>query len=211
MNEFFVEEDEDEEEDTKHVTQTRQQVNSISTPKGSITGTVKYEIVDTSGLRSIFLGKVVNFQSRFEFAHLAEGFFLETLRKSMFVDRAAASRLDERIIDMMDDSKYLRINLDRKKLYMCNILCDEFSVDQIRHFGCGHTFEEDCMKEYLTEQINNKGPQSIETRCPYDGCDFIATQNIVDQSCEKHHKELFNKFTLDDFIFRAPFIVPCFA
>ena len=69
----------------------------------------------------------------------------------MFVDRVAASKLDERIIDLMDDSKYLKVNLDRKKLHMCNILCDEFPVDQVRHFGCGHTFEEDCMKEYLSE------------------------------------------------------------
>ena len=33
----------------------------------------------------------------------------------------------------------------------------------------------------------------------------------MDQSCEKPQKDLFSKFTIDDFIFRAPFIVPCFA
>lgn len=168
-----------------------------------------YEVVDNNQLKALFRGKVVNFKNKFDYLNFADGLFLKILRQNNFMIEKAVSKFQEKIHQMIDDSSLQKVTLDPKEKYMCNILGDEFDAQHVRHFDCGHTFEEECMKEYITEAINQKGPSAIETSCPYEGCQFLVTEEIVRGCCPKKPSDMFQKFTLDDFIKRAPFIIPC--
>jgi ariadne-1 len=169
------------------------------------------EILQANEIRSVMLSKLVNFKNKFDYANFSEGHFLEWLRKQNFMLDKAVDRLQERLYELLDNPRYQNVVLDKNEKYMCNILCDEYEADQIRHFGCGHTFEESCMDEYITEEVKRKGPPSIDTRCPYEGCNLLVTEDVVEATCKKTIVEIFKKFMVDDFISRAPYIVPCVA
>lgn len=170
-----------------------------------------YEIVDSRQLKALFLGKLLNLRNKFEYANLPECYFLKYLREHHFLVEKAAELLQEKVCEMIDHPDYQVVTLDPKQNYTCNILCEDFPYQKIRHFGCGHTFEEECMKEYIDAEVKGKGPASIESLCPYDGCNFLITETIVNKSCVKPITTLFEKFTIDDFVKRSPFILPCVA
>lgn len=136
---------------------------------------------------------------------------MEYLRNCNFMVDKAVDRLQEKLYELLDNPKIQNVILDKTQMFMCNILCEEFDYAHIRHFGCGHTFEESCMDEYITEEVKRKGPPSINTRCPYEGCNLLVTDGVVESSCKKQIVDMFRKFTVDDFISKAPFIIPCVA
>lgn len=186
--------------------------SNFSTEKVSFTGNnFVVEILESSELRSLMLGKLVTFKNTFDYANFAEGYFLEFLRSQNFMVDKAIDRYQEKVYTLLENPKMQRVVLDPSKKYTCNLLFDDYPAPEIRHFGCGHTFQEECMEEYITEEIKRKGPASIETKCPDEGCNLLITETVVESSCKKSMIEMFRKFTIDDFITRAPYIVPCVA
>jgi hypothetical protein len=137
------------------------------------------DIVEDKQVKALMGSMVINMKRKFDYAPFPESFFLKYLRKDRFMTERAARRLEEIVLDKLEDSKYHEVILDKRKKYECNIMGDEYDYMHIRHFGCGHTFEEECMREYITQEINRKGPGSIESLCPFDGCEFMITQKIV--------------------------------
>ena len=178
-------------------------------PRGLKERNYKYNLLDLKDLRSTLLGQLLNLKSSFEYAQLSDGVYLTYLRKHRYLLSKAKEDLEQDICDILEDPKYQLVDLKPNLHYMCNILCEEFPFNEIRHFGCGHTFHVDCMREYICEQINSKGPNSISTLCPYQGCEFILPQGLVEDICTKEQKTLFDKFILDHFVANAPYIINC--
>ena len=185
---------------------------NFSTEKTAFTGNnFVADILESNELRSLMLGKLVTFKNTFDYANFSEGHFLEFLRAQNFMVDKAIDKYQEKVYTLLENPKLQKVELDPSKQYTCNLLFDYYDAREIRHFGCGHTFHEECMDEYITEEIKRKGPTSIETRCPLDDCNLLITENVVESSCKKPMIELFRKFTIDDFISRAPYVVPCVA
>lgn len=170
-----------------------------------------YEVVDLSALKSLFLKKILSLKSKFDYTNFAEGVYLSFLRQQGFMELRTAKKMEEGMCEMLEKEELQVVELDPKLTYMCNILCDEFSADEVKHFGCGHTFENGCMAEYIKEEIKSKGPASIDSKCPYEGCNLLITQTIVNTCCEKNLSNHFEKFTVEDFAKRAPFIIQCIS
>ena len=175
----------------------------------STIGSYLYEVVGDRQIKAQMGGQVINLKRKFDYAPFPESFFLKALREAKFMTDRAMRKLEDTIFDKLEDKKYHEVVLDKKKSYECNILCEEFEFSKIRHFGCGHTFEEECMTEYIMEEIKRKGPLSIDSLCPYDGCGFMITQSIVDDNCDGVKKALFQKFCMDNFTQLSPYVVPC--
>lgn len=170
-----------------------------------------YEVVDLGALKALFLKKILSLRSKFDYTNFAEGVYLLHLRQQQFMEVRTAKRMEEKMCEMLENEELQAVELDPKQSYMCNILCDEYPVDQVKHFGCGHTFENDCMAEYIKEEIKSKGPGSIDSKCPYEGCSLLITQTIVSACCDKALVNHFEKFTVEDFAKRAPFIIQCIS
>lgn len=169
-----------------------------------------YETMEPEELRSLMTSKLVILKNKFEYANLSEGLFLSFLRKANFILEDAVQDMQDSLCDLLEKGTLGQVSLQPHQNYECMILGEEFPAAQVRHFGCGHTFEEGCMSEYIEEVIMRKGPQSLDTLCPYDGCPFMITPDIVNRCCQNEKaRKLFHKFMFDDFVEKASFVVPC--
>ncbi len=170
---------------------------------------ISCDVVGVPQIKALMGSLVINMKRKFDYAPFPESFFLKNLRKDRFMTERAARRLEEVVLDKLEDSRYHEVVLDKRRKYECCIMGDEYDSVHIRHFGCGHTFEEQCMREYINQEINRKGPACIESLCPFDGCEFLITQKVVDETCEEPKKQLFMKFSVDNFVHLAPYVIAC--
>lgn len=66
----------------------------------------------------------------------------------------------------------------------CNVCFSEIKEEDSIDFGCKHILCFECMDEYLEFKIN-QGPESLRARCPYDGCKFEVTSDVIIKVCDK--------------------------
>lgn len=167
----------------------------------------KFEIIQWKEVMALLKGKVLELQGKFEFSDIEKGVFWTALRENNYLLKVAARRLEDKIFDLMEAREMKR--LDSNKKHECGILGDALSIHEVTHFGCGHTFSKECMKEYIDNEITTKGRNSINSTCPKDGCKFLLLPEYVTSYCSPEMVKRFDNYLISDFLEKYPCISKC--
>lgn len=167
----------------------------------------KVEVITKSNVLSMIKGKILELQSKFEFADIDKSVFWAFLRDNNYLLKISVSKLEDKIFDIMETVPCKE--LPKGTSLMCNILGDMLEPHEISHFGCGHTFSKECLKDYIHREITARGRNSILSTCPYDGCCFGITEEIVSNFCDPEFVERFQNFMVLDFLDRYPCLAKC--
>lgn len=167
----------------------------------------KVEVISRSNVVSMIKGKILELQGKFDFASIDPSVFWRSLRENKYLVKLAVRKLEDNIFEFMEARTC--VNLPKSKKLMCNILGEELDAHEISHFGCGHTFSKDCIKDYIEQAIASKGKNSISLTCPYEGCQFGITEEITASYCDAVYVEKFHNFMITDFCELYPCIARC--
>lgn len=168
-----------------------------------------YEVVPFDKLNSVYFGKLIALRSNFEYANLHDTILVKIFEENKFIYSKAQRALNDRIFDYMEKYKIVAVDLKNGEELMCNICCMEIeSISQAQHFGCGHVFCSLCMADYVEYRVS-QGPDCLSTPCPYSGCPFKLSHEVVDSCCSEQTKGKYNKFVLDHYVDLAPYLSFC--
>lgn len=167
----------------------------------------KVEVVSRSNVISMVKGKILELQGKFDFATIDPSVFWKALQENKYLVKLAVRKLEDKIFDFMESRTCVAI--PKSKKLMCNILGEELDAHEISHFGCGHTFSKDCIKDYIEQAIASKGKNAIYLTCPFEGCQFGITEEITASYCDPVYLEKFHNFMLSDFCDRYPCVARC--
>lgn len=167
----------------------------------------KYEIIEEKEVFSLLKKTIVHLKNQYEFAEIDEGVFWQALQENNYFSKITARRLEDKIFDYMEQRAIHKIEPSKK--YECEILGEELKPHEISHFGCGHVIHIECMKDFITNEIETRGKNAIYSTCPHDGCPFLLTEAIVSQYCDPTIAKRFKMFLIMDFIEKHPCIMNC--
>jgi hypothetical protein len=82
----------------------------------------------------------------------------------------------------IDAKNWLNENMPGENF--CNVCYLELEdIKDFQHFGCGHMFCHECMKDYLTHEID-QGASCLNMKCAYFGCDQRLDKDLIFELCE---------------------------
>ena len=90
----------------------------------------------------------------------------------------------------------------------CLICFEEFLASKMMDCGCGHAFCMDCWNRYVKTEIES-GPRSLDLRCPTPDCSCRVKESILKASCDQHHLEMLNGYSVDKYIQKTTGISWC--
>ena len=196
------------EEDTQQMSPTKSKIEAeIFEDERPKDVEYKYELISKTNVISMMKGKILELQGKFDFANIDASVFWKSLQENKYLVKLAVRKLEDKIFDLMEARTC--VPLPKTKKLMCNILGEELDAHEISHFGCGHTFSKDCIKDYIEQAIVSKGKNSIYITCPYDGCQFGITEEITASFCDTVYLDKFHNFMLSDFCDLYPCIARC--
>lgn len=67
------------------------------------------------------------------------------------------------------------------------------------------------MEGYIEFIVSSKGHTALETTCPYSGCPYGISIDIVEDCCSKQIIDLFEKFYIEIFVETSPYTSFCKA
>jgi hypothetical protein len=146
----------------------------------------RFEVLGTEQLRDIFLRKISQISSKFDYAQIDQSVFFEKLRQNNFLVEESFDKVEDEILGLMEERKVEAVGEEWKK---CGLCMEEFGKDGQKHFGCGHAFCGECMGEYLKFKFE-EGPSAIHAKCPWDGCNFRVSLQAVEDCCDKGQVKL---------------------
>ena len=70
----------------------------------------------------------------------------------------------------------------------CMICYSEIDESNSSSLGCGHTFCNECWKEFLAEKVN-EGYMGIYANCMQSGCNMMVTHTLFEERLAECPKE----------------------
>lgn len=169
----------------------------------------RYEIIDMRKLNSLFCTKLIALKSNFDYANLHDTIYIKIFEENQFISAKTLKILNDKIFDYMEKYATKTLKIKDNEDLMCNICCCELTTaTEARHFGCGHVFCTYCMTDYLEYKISS-GPESLSTPCPFDGCPFKITSELVEICCKEESQKKYQKYLLDHFVDLSPYLAFC--
>lgn len=77
-----------------------------------------------------------------------------------------------------------------------------------QHFGCGHMFCFECIKEFLEYEIS-QGNSCLSMKCPTFDCDKEVPSDLISDICGAKQYKMFKKLKMDDLLIRCVNLKPC--
>lgn len=154
--------------------------------KKEISNDYVFQVLSRTQLHNVFKSKVTQIAQKFNYAEFDLSIFSETLQKRQYkvedscydIQFNAITLLEERVKrDKVEDPEFEGF---------CSVCFMEIPEDSGVDFGCKHEFCIECMKEYLEIKID-AGPDCLRCKCPFEGCEFGVTSDIVMKTCKRKY------------------------
>ncbi|KAL4439317.1 hypothetical protein ABPG74_016980 [Tetrahymena malaccensis] len=81
--------------------------------------------------------------------------------------------------------------------YVCKICQDQTESEDFYYAECNHIFHNQCLAQYLNEQISKK---NIQLKCPHANCQYDIPQTTLKQILNQEQFEAFQQVSLSTFL-----------
>lgn len=152
--------------------------------KKEISNDYIFKVMSRGQLHNIFKSKIDQCSNYFEYAKLDLSIFAEALQMNKYSVNEAQRKVQFDIIGYLGNRVLRNEPEDKDFEGYCNVCFLEVSDEDSVDFGCKHILCSECMNEYLRFKVD-QGPDALRTTCPFDGCKFGLTSDIVLKVCKK--------------------------